>query len=137
MDCLFCKIASGEISSNILYEDDLTVAFLDMNPANPGHTLVIPKKHSRNIFDIEPKQAEAVIRTALKVANVIKSSLGSDGMNLFQCSESAGFQEVFHFHMHVIPRFEDDSIVLPWRPKEADSDELEKMAEKIKGSLLK
>jgi len=135
MDCLFCKIANGEIPSNILYEDDLTVAFLDINPANPGHTLVIPKKHSRNIFDIEPEQAEAVMRTALKMANAIKSSLEPDGMNLFQCSEPAGFQEVFHFHLHIIPRFEDDLIVLPWRPQQADPDELKKIAEKIKASL--
>lgn len=137
MDCLFCKIANGEIPSNIVYEDDLTVAFLDINPVNPGHTLVIPKKHSRNIFDIEPEDAEAVMLATLKVANAIKSSLKADGMNLFQCNEPAAAQEVFHFHLHLIPRFDDDSISLPWRPQPTTPDELKKTAGKIKSEIVK
>ena len=135
MNCLFCKIANGEIPANIVYEDDLTLAFLDINPVNPGHTLVIPKKHFRNIFDIEEEQAEAVMRTTLKVANAIKSSLRPDGMNLFQCNEAAATQEVFHFHLHIIPRFEDDSIVLQWNQQQGEPEELKKIAKKIKASL--
>lgn len=137
MDCLFCKIANGEIPSNIVYEDNLTVAFLDINPVNPGHTLVIPKKHSRNIFDIEPEDAEAVMLATLKVANDIKSSLKADGMNLFQCNEPAAAQDVFHFHLHLIPRFDDDSISLPWRPQPTTPDELKKIAGKIKSQTMK
>lgn len=135
MDCLFCKIANGDIPANIVYEDDLTVAFLDINPVNPGHTLVIPQKHSRNIFDIKPEQAEAVIRTTLKVANAIKSSLEADGMNLFQCNEPAASQEVFHFHLHLIPRFEDDSIALQWNQQQASPEELKDITEKIRKKL--
>jgi len=132
MDCIFCKIANGDIPCNKVYEDELTLAFLDINPVNPGHTLVIPKKHSRNIFDIKQEDFEAVMQTTLKVANAIKSSLDVDGINLFQCNEPAATQEVFHFHMHIIPRFKEDSVDLKWGQKQAKPDELKKMAEKIK-----
>ena len=132
MDCIFCEIISGNIPATKVYEDDQTLAFMDIAPANPGHLLVIPKRHHRNIFDIPPETAGKIMTVATKLANAIKAALNSDGLNLFQSNESVAFQEVFHFHLHLIPRWEGDGLVTPWRNKGSDSDQIREIANKIR-----
>src|SRR5258706_16434030 len=101
-DCLFCKIVAGEIPSHTIDEDDKTLAFMDINPWTRGHALVIPKEHSRNIYDIAPDDLAAVHRTAQRVALRMRDALNCDGMNIWQASEPVAYQTVFHSHVHVI-----------------------------------
>ena len=116
-DCIFCDIVESRAPADVVFEDGETLAFMDINPANPGHTLVIPKQHVRNIYELDGETAAAVMRTTVKVARAIKSALQPDGMNLVQSNERAGGQDVFHFHMHIIPRWYDDGLRLA-RPPE-------------------
>ena len=108
MDCIFCEIVAGNIPATKVYEDEGVLAFMDIAPINPGHTLVIPKQHYRNIFDMPPEVGSQIMKAAILIANAIRTALNPDGLNLFQSNEAAGFQTVFHFHLHVLPRWEDD-----------------------------
>ena len=110
-DCIFCKIIKGEIPSIKLYEDEKTIAFLDIYPVAKGHTLIIPKNHSATLYDISIEDAEAVGATVSRVTKTVKKVLKCDGVNVYQGNEKAAMQEIFHVHFHVIPRFEDDGIV--------------------------
>ncbi|MFA5013433.1 MAG: HIT family protein, partial [Candidatus Paceibacterota bacterium] len=110
MDCVFCKIANNEIPSFKIYEDDLILAFLDASPAAEGHTLIIPKRHFENIFDIENNYLNKIISTAKIIAEKMKSDLGVEGVNIYHASGKAAEQSVFHFHLHIIPRVPDDTI---------------------------
>ena len=132
MNCIFCAIVDGVIPAAKVYEDDQILAFMDINPANPGHLLVIPKRHYRNIFDIDVEMAGKIMRVGTRLASVVKTALNPDGLNLLQSSESAAFQTVFHFHLHLIPRWEDDSLVLPWQPQQGDINQIAEMADKIR-----
>ncbi|MFA5072188.1 MAG: HIT family protein [Candidatus Pacearchaeota archaeon] len=109
-DCVFCKIINNEIPSYKIYEDDLVLAFLDINPASKGHTLIIPKKHVQDIFEIEEKYLERIISVAKKISNKMKDNFNADGVNLYHASGAAAEQSVFHFHLHIIPRRKDDNI---------------------------
>ncbi|MFA5432283.1 MAG: HIT domain-containing protein [Candidatus Paceibacterota bacterium] len=109
-DCIFCKIISNEIPSYKIYEDDLALAILDINPLSKGHVLIIPKKHAKDIFEIEENYLERIILIAKKVAKKIKDVLGVDGVNFYHASGIHAEQSVFHFHLHVIPRRKDDNI---------------------------
>lgn len=102
-DCIFCKIIKGEVPSYKVYEDDFVYAFLDINPSSPGHTLVIPKKHSENIFDIGKDDLERVIMVSKKISQKMKD-LGFDGINIYNNNGKDSGQIVFHFHMHIVPR---------------------------------
>ncbi|CAN2200934.1 Hit Diadenosine tetraphosphate (Ap4A) hydrolase and other HIT family hydrolases [Candidatus Nanopelagicaceae bacterium] len=113
-DCIFCKIVEGSIPSYKVYEDDFTYAFLDIFPANRGHTLVIPKKHVKDIHEADAQTYGQVAATAKVVADLLNAQLGSDGTTVFQMSREAGWQTVFHLHMHVIPRWKDDGLHKPW-----------------------
>ena len=135
MDCVFCSIISGEIPAITVYEEDQTLGFMDINPGNTGHLLVIPKQHYRNIFDIPPATAGRIMEVGTKLANAIKTALNPDGLNLFQSNEAAAFQSVFHFHLHLIPRWEDDSLVLPWKPKPGDMDQIRNVAAQIQAHV--
>ena len=135
MDCIFCAIVAGEIPAIKVYEDEDVFAFMDIAPANPGHTLVIPKQHYRNIFDMPTEIGSKIMQTAILIANAIRTALKPDGLNLFQSNEAAGFQTVFHFHLHLIPRWEGDPLRLPWRPSEGDTEEIGKVAAKIREAL--
>ena len=135
MDCIFCKIIAGEIPAAKVYEDEHVFAFMDIAPANPGHTLVIPKRHYRNIFDMPVEVGTRIMQAAIPLANAIRTALNSDGLNLFQSNEAAGFQTVFHFHLHLIPRWEGDPLRLPWRPSEGDMEEISNVAAKIRDAL--
>jgi histidine triad (HIT) family protein len=123
-DCLFCKIVAGEIPATVVAEDERTVAFMDINPATRGHALVIPRAHARDIHDIEPDDLRAVAAMAQSVAGRQRERLAADGVNLLNSSGSAAWQTVFHFHMHVIPRYEGDPLKLPWVPGPGDMDDI-------------
>lgn len=111
-ECVFCKIVNKEIPCHCIYEDDLIMAFLDINPVTEGHTLVIPKQHFENIFDIDKNVLERVISVAQKISLKMKEELDIDGINLFQSNGSVAGQVVFHFHLHIIPRRKDDGVVI-------------------------
>ena len=121
-DCIFCKIIKGEIPSIKLYEDEKTIAFLDIYPVAKGHTLIIPKNHSATLYDISIEDAEAVGATVSRVAKAVKKVLKCDGVNVYQGNERVAMQEIFHVHFHVIPRFENDGIVLMAQKSELKED---------------
>lgn len=133
-DCLFCKIASKEIPANIVYEDEKTLAFLDINPINYGHTLVIPKEHSTNIFDIQADAWAATTETARKLATTIRNVTEADGVNININNGGAAGQMIFHPHIHIIPRYEEQSLK-PWPKKKYEENEEEEMADKIRNEL--
>ncbi len=107
-DCLFCKIIAGEIPAEKIYEDEKTFAFLDINPVNPGHTLVIPKEHSKNILDISSESLARVMETVRKLSPAIKTGVSAEGINIHINNEQVAGQVVFHTHVHILPRFSDD-----------------------------
>ena len=112
MSCLFCQIAEGKKKSYKVYEDEKTFAFLDVNPASKGHTLIITKKHAGTIFDIDEKELRAVINTVKKISVSIKKSFNPKGVNIIQSNGSGAGQEIEHFHMHVVPRYDEDNITI-------------------------
>ena len=132
MDCIFCAIAGDVIPATKVYEEDQILAFMDINPANPGHLLVIPKRHYRNIFDIDAETAGKIMQVGKQLASAIQTALNPDGLNLLQSSEAAAFQTIFHFHLHLIPRWEDDTLVLPWKPQQGDMNQIAEVADKIR-----
>lgn len=123
-DCLFCKIVAGELPSQRIAEDEKTVSFMDINPATRGHALVIPKAHAVNLVEIEPDDLTAVALAAQQLARRVSERLGADGVNLINSCGSAAWQTVFHFHVHVIPRYAGDPLKLPWTPAPGDADEI-------------
>jgi histidine triad (HIT) family protein len=131
-DCIFCKIVAGEIPSHKIDEDDKTLAFMDINPWTKGHSLVIPKEHSRNIYDADPEDLAATHRTAQRLAQRMRDRLQCEGINIVQSSEPVAMQTVFHTHVHVIPRYSDDGLRLPAHPKPAEHEELAGLAEELR-----
>jgi len=135
-DCIFCKIIAGEILCFKVYEDSDVLAFLDIKPATKGHTLVIPKQHAQDIFDIQGEALERVSIVAKKLSARLKEVLGVDGIRLSQSNGHAAGQEVMHFHLHVIPRYENDGLghnpIQTLQLPQADFEELKKIAEKLK-----
>lgn len=107
-DCIFCKIVTGEAESSIVYDDQDTLAFLDLHPVNPGHTLVIPKGHAVNIYDISSENLQKVAKVSQGLAIRIKKVLKADGISIFQMNERGGDQDIMHYHVHIIPRYEGD-----------------------------
>ncbi|MBE5970532.1 MAG: HIT family protein [Lachnospiraceae bacterium] len=132
-NCIFCKIANGEIPSNTLFEDDDFRVIFDLSPATKGHALILPKNHFRNLYDIEEETAGKVFKLAHKMSVKMKDYFKCDGFNIIQNNEECAGQTVFHFHMHLIPRYKGDNALKLWAPKEADAEELKKMAEDIRG----
>jgi histidine triad (HIT) family protein len=132
-DCLFCKIVAGELPAEKVAEDERTVAFMDINPATRGHLLVVPRKHARDLLDIEPDELAAVVQAAQRMTRRVVETLDADGVNLLNSCGSAAWQTVFHFHIHVIPRYEDDPLRLPWIPGPGDQDEIKAAAARIRG----
>ena len=108
-DCIFCKIANGEIPSRTIYEDDNFKCFLDLDPATKGHALIVPKEHYDNLFELGDKEAKALIPVAKKLANTMMDRLGAEGMNLVQNNGEIAGQTVHHFHLHLIPRYTGDN----------------------------
>ena len=130
-DCLFCKIAAGEIPSTTIYEDEYHRVFFDINPASKGHCLIVPKDHYDDIFDMNEEAAERLFPLACKVADSLKKELDLEGMNIVQNNGTIAGQTVFHFHMHLIPRYTGDTVNVGWKPGEADMDELSELAKKV------
>jgi len=135
MDCLFCKIAKGSEPSVKVYEDDNTLAFMDLYPVAEGHTLIIPKAHFRNILDITPDEISNVGKAVAKVAVAVKKATNADGITVVQASEKAAKQFVFHLHFHIIPRFDNDGFGLGFTPHETTHEALEGIASKITEEL--
>ena len=131
-NCIFCKIANGEIPSRTLEENELFRVVLDVSPATKGHALILPKEHCRNLYDLPEEAASEVIKMAKKTALKMKERLQCDGVNLVQNNEEAAGQTVFHFHMHVIPRYENDGQAIGWKPGQPDAGELDTVAEELK-----
>ncbi|HTX45320.1 MAG TPA: HIT family protein [Solirubrobacteraceae bacterium] len=131
-DCIFCKIVTGELPGAIVDEDERTISFMDINPATRGHALVIPRKHARDLLEIEPNELQAVALAAQRLAKLVAERLGADGVNLINSCGSAAWQTVFHFHIHVIPRYEGDPLRLPWVPSPGDADEIAAAAEALR-----
>jgi histidine triad (HIT) family protein len=123
-DCLFCKIVAGELPATVVAEDERTLAFMDINPATRGHALVIPREHAADLLEIGQEDLAAVAAAAKRLAACAKEALGADGVNLINSCGAAAWQTVFHFHLHVIPRYRDDPLKLPWVPAPGDADEI-------------
>lgn len=123
-DCIFCRILAGELPATVVAQDERTFSFMDINPATRGHMLVIPRAHSTDITDIEPEDLAACIATAQDLTRRALERLGADGVNVLNACRPVAGQTVFHTHLHVIPRYGDDGIALPWVPKPGDPDEI-------------
>lgn len=139
MTCIFCAIVDGTAPSVTVAQDDTTLAFLDINPASEGHLLVIPKRHSTDLLEIDPAELSAVTLAAQRIARVAVAELGADGVNLLNCCGADAWQSVFHFHLHVIPRYVDatrDRLTLPWRPgRGSDPATLTAIGERLANAL--
>jgi histidine triad (HIT) family protein len=123
-DCIFCKIAAGELPATVIASDERALAVMDINPATRGHALVIPRTHSQDIADIDPEDLAAVAALAQRIAIRARRKLGADGVNLLHSAGRAAWQTVFHFHIHVIPRYAGDPLVLPWVPAPGNGAEI-------------
>lgn len=132
-DCLFCGIVDGSVTSQIVDSDERTVAFMDIAPATPGHALVVPRTHSADLLEIEAEDLTASVLAAQRLARRMKDALDADGINLINACGAAAWQTVFHFHIHVVPRYEDDPLKLPWVPAEGDPDQIAEVAERLRG----
>ena len=133
--CTFCAIIAGQAPATVVYEDEHTLAFMDINPANRGHVLVVPKKHARDIFDVGEEEALHVMRTVVRVARAIDKALQPDGVNLIQANRRAAFQSVYHFHMHIIPRWWNDGLVPIWRHLREEPEVLEEIGARIREEM--
>ena len=131
-DCLFCQIVAGQLPSERIDEDERTVAFMDINPATRGHALVVPRRHAANLLEIDSQDLAATMTAAQRLARRVKERLGADGVNLLNATGSAAWQTVFHFHVHVIPRYEGDPMRLPWIPAPGDADEIAHTAQELR-----
>jgi histidine triad (HIT) family protein len=132
--CLFCRILDGELPASIVDEDERTVAFMDINPATRGHALVIPRNHATDLFDTDPEDLAAVAVAAQRLAKRMPDALGADGVNLLNACRPAAWQTVFHTHVHVIPRYADDPLRLPWIPAPGDMDAIAAAAQDLRGA---
>jgi histidine triad (HIT) family protein len=123
-DCLFCKIVAGEVPATVIASDERTVAFMDINPATRGHALVVPRAHARDLREVGEDDLSACAAMAQRVAGLAFERLGADGVNVLNSCGAAAWQTVFHFHVHVIPRYEGDPLRLPWTPGPGDPEEI-------------
>ena len=133
-NCIFCKIAAGEIPSNTIYEDDSFRVILDLGPATKGHALVLPKNHYADLFEIPEDVLADASKVAKKVAGTMKEKLSCDGLNLVQNNGEAAGQTVMHFHLHIIPRYKDDGQHILWKPTSPSPEELTAIKDTIVGA---
>jgi histidine triad (HIT) family protein len=132
-DCLFCGIVAGDVPGQIVDSDEHTVAFMDISPATKGHALVVPREHADDLMDISDEDLERTMAAARRLARRMDEALEPDGFNILNSCRPAAWQTVFHFHVHVVPRYDDDPLELPWVPSEGDADEIKQIADKIRG----
>jgi histidine triad (HIT) family protein len=130
-DCLFCKIVAGELPATIVAQDEHTVSFMDINPATRGHALVVPREHAQDLLSIESQDLAHVMIAAQRLAGTAKERLNADGINLINSCGARAWQTVFHFHVHVIPRYADDPLRLPWTPAPGDAQEIAAAASEL------
>ena len=130
-NCIFCKIANGEIPSSTVYEDEDFRVILDLGPAAKGHALILPKEHFKDVTELDPKIAAKVLPLGAKLGTAMKKSLGCAGFNLVQNNGEAAGQTVFHFHMHIIPRYKNDTVNVTWKQNEADASVIEDIKSKV------
>ena len=126
-DCIFCKLANGVIPTNSLYEDDVVKVIFDAGPASSGHVLILPKEHFDNVYALDDDTAAHVFQVAVKVAKALKEGLNLEGLNIVQNNGEIAAQTVFHFHMHIIPRYKGDTVNVGWKPGEVTDEEIEKI----------
>lgn len=134
-DCIFCKLANGDIPTNTIYEDDFFRVILDASPANLGHALILPKEHFANIFEADDEYLAKALPLAKKVASVIKEEFKCDGVNIQQNNGTAAGQTVFHLHIHIIPRYDSDNFTLNWPQKSPSADEQKEIAVRLSAKL--
>ena len=132
-NCIFCKIANGEIPSTTLYEDEDFRVIMDLGPATRGHALLLPKNHFANLFELDDETAQKAILVAKKMAGKMKAALGADGFNLVQNNGEAAGQTVFHFHMHLIPRYKNDNAGILWEPGETTPEDMAEVKRLVDG----
>ena len=135
-DCTFCGIVAGTSPAERVMETDLALAFVNQNPANPGHVLVIPKQHADDIWDLSRKNGEAVWSLVRDVADLARRAYEPDGLNLFQANRRAGWQSEFHFHVHVVPRWNGDPLVPNWGRLVGDPEGVAAMGSRLRASLI-
>ncbi len=135
-ECLFCGIVAGDVPAQIVDSDEHTVAFMDINPATRGHALVVPRTHSADLFDVSDEDLGRTMLAARRLARRMRAApaLEPDGFNILNSCGAAAWQTVFHFHLHVVPRYDDDPLKLPWVPAEGDPDEIAAVADRIRGA---
>jgi len=131
-DCVFCRIVAGQIPSTRVFEDEHTVAFMDIGQVNPGHVLVAVKRHADNLYALDEAQAAAVARTSARVARAIRDAFKPEGLSVYQANGKAAGQTVFHYHVHLLPRHAGDGMELSWPVKNPQRETLEGYAEKIR-----
>jgi histidine triad (HIT) family protein len=133
-DCLFCGIVAGDVPAQIVDSDEHTVAFMDINPATRGHSLVVPRTHAADLFEISDEDLAHTTLAARRLATKLRAALEPAGFNVLNSCGAAAWQTIFHFHLHVIPRYEDDPLKLPWIPRGGDEEEIAAVAEQIRGA---
>jgi histidine triad (HIT) family protein len=134
-DCVFCKIVEGQIPATKVHEDELTLAFMDIGQVNPGHVLVAVKPHVENIFGLDDKHAAAVFQTAARVARAVEMAYAPEGVTLYQANGAAAGQTVYHFHLHLVPRYTNDGMNLTWPTKNPSREQLQANAARIRAAL--
>jgi histidine triad (HIT) family protein len=132
-DCIFCAIVAGEAPATIVDSDERTVAFMDIHPGTRGHALVVTREHYADLGEVPDDELAACAAAARRLGGRMRERLGADGVNLLNSWGSAAWQTVFHFHLHVIPRYEDDPLRLPWRPGPGDEEEIAAAAARLRG----
>ena len=134
-DCVFCKIVAKQIPASVVYEDEHTLAFMDLGQVNPGHVLVALKAHAENVYALDDAQAGAVFRSVARVSRAIRAAFAPQGLSVYQANGKAAGQTVFHLHVHLVPRHEADGMELSWPVKNPPRDQLEEAAAKIRAQL--
>ena len=135
MSCIFCEILSGQVPASFVYQSEEVFAIMSLDQPNPYKVLVVPRSHIENIYDLSAEDAAHIFQATVKIARAIREASGCEGLNLVQSNGRAGQQDVFHFHLHLIPRFYNDSIILSWQNTQAERSELNRMAEEICSKL--
>jgi histidine triad (HIT) family protein len=134
-ECVFCSILAGELPAHFVYEDDLVVGFLSLEQPNPYKVLVVPREHVETVYDLNDELASAIFQATVKIARRVRDVSKCDGMNLVQSNGEASLQDVFHFHLHIVPRFFEDGIVLDWDNTPAPQEKLSQYAQEIRTQL--
>jgi histidine triad (HIT) family protein len=133
--CVFCRIVAKEIPAAVVYEDELTIAFMDAGQVNPGHVLVAAKGHAENLYELSDAQAGALLRAAARVARAIREAYRPEGLSVYQANGKAAWQTVFHYHMHLVPRAEGDGMALSWPAKNPPREKLAEYAAAIRRAI--